>query len=54
MCLNETYNRVCVGKNLSDAFPTKSGLKQGEVLSPLFSNFVSGCAIRGIQVKQDG
>jgi len=27
MCLNETYNRVQVGKYLSDMFPVKSGLK---------------------------
>jgi hypothetical protein len=28
MCLNETYSRVRVGKNLSDMFPIKNGLKQ--------------------------
>jgi hypothetical protein len=27
MCLNETYNRVRVGKHLSDRFPIKNGLK---------------------------
>jgi len=53
-CLIETYNRVRVGKNLSDTFPTKSGLKPEDSLSPLFFNFASGCAIRGIQVNQDG
>ena len=30
MCLNETYSRVRVGKNLSDMFPIKNGLKQGD------------------------
>jgi hypothetical protein len=35
MCLNETYSKICVGKHLSDAFPVKNGLKQGDALSPL-------------------
>jgi hypothetical protein len=39
MYLNETYSRVRVGKHLSDMFPIKNGLKQGDVLSPLFFNF---------------
>ena len=28
MYLNETYNRVLVGKNLSDMFPIRIGLKK--------------------------
>ena len=28
MCLTETYRRVRVGKNLSDMFPIKNGLKK--------------------------
>ena len=32
MCLTETYSRVRVGKNLSDMFPVRNGLKQGDVL----------------------
>jgi hypothetical protein len=40
MCLNETYSNVCIGKNLSDAFPIQNGLKQGYALLPLlFSLF---------------
>ena len=35
VCLTETYNRVQVGKNLSDMFLTRNGLKQGDALSPL-------------------
>jgi hypothetical protein len=35
MCLNETYSRVRIGKHLSDRFPIKNGLKQGDALSPL-------------------
>jgi hypothetical protein len=33
MCLNETYNKVRVGKQLSDSFPIQNGLKQGDALS---------------------
>jgi len=33
-CLNETYSRVRVGKHLSEKFPIKNGLKQGDVLPP--------------------
>ena len=32
MCLVETYSRVRVGKNLSDMFPIRNGLNQGNVL----------------------
>ena len=39
MCLTETYSRVRVGKNLSDMFPIRNGLKQGAALSPLLFNF---------------
>jgi len=39
MCLTETYSKVRVGKNLSDMFPIKNGLKQGDTLSPLLFNF---------------
>jgi len=38
MRLNETYSRNRVGKNLSDMFPIKNGLKQGDALSPLLFN----------------
>jgi hypothetical protein len=35
MCLNETYNKVHIGKLLSDKFPIQNGLKQGDALLPL-------------------
>ena len=38
MCLTETYSRVQVGENLSDMFPIRNGLKQGDALSPLLFN----------------
>ena len=36
MCLNEMYIKVRVGKNLSDMFPIRNGLKKGDAVSPLF------------------
>ena len=47
ICLTETYSRVRVGKNLSDMFPVRNGLKQGDALSPLLFNFALEYAIRG-------
>ena len=51
--LNETYSRVRVGKHLSDMFPIRNGLKQGDVLWPLLSNFVIDYVIRRIHFNQD-
>jgi sorting nexin-29 len=39
MCSTETYSRVQVGKNLSDMFPIRNGLKQGDALRHCFSTF---------------
>jgi hypothetical protein len=54
MCLSETYSRVRVGKRLSDTFPIKNGLKQGNALSPLLFNFALAYAIRRVQINQGG
>ena len=39
LCLNNICSRVLIGKHLSDMFPIKNVLKQGDVLSPLLFNF---------------
>ena len=54
MCLNETYNRIRVGKNLSVMFPIRNVLKQGDAISPLLFNFSLGYAIRRVQLNQGG
>ena len=54
MCLNETCNRVQMGKYLSDMFLVKNVLKKGDALSPLLCNFALKYAIGRIQVNQDG
>ena len=54
MILTETYSRVRVGKNVSDRFPIRNGLKQRDALSPLFFNVALEHTIRRVQVNQDG
>ena len=54
MCLTETNSRVRVGKNLSDMFPTRNVLRQGDDLSPLLFHFSLECAIGRVQLNQDG
>ena len=54
MCLNETYSRVRVGKSLSNMFPNRNGLKQGDALLPFLFNFVLEYATMRVQVNQEG
>jgi len=54
MCPNETYSTIRLGKYLSDMFPIRKGLKQGNALSLLLFNVVLVYVIRRVQVNQDG
>ena len=50
MCLNETYSRVQLDKNLSDMFHMRNGLKQGKAFSSLLFSFALEYAIRRVEV----
>jgi len=51
MFLNETYSRDRVGENLSNMFPIRNGLKQGDGVSPFLFNFSLGYVIGMVQVN---
>jgi hypothetical protein len=48
VCLTEKCSRVQAGKNLSDIFSVRSGLKEGDALLPLFFNFALEYTIRRV------
>ena len=54
MFLNKTYGSVWVGKHLSDMFPTRRSLKQGDALLLLLFKFAFEIAIGRVQVNQNG
>jgi hypothetical protein len=43
-----------LGKHLSNTFPIKNCLKQGDALSPLLLKFSLECTIRRVQANQEG
>jgi hypothetical protein len=49
MCLNDTYNKVLIGKHLSESFNFQNGLKQCDTLSPPLLNFALEYANRKVQ-----
>jgi len=54
MYLTETHSRVQVDKNLSDMFPIRNGLKEGDALLPLLFKLYLEYTIRRVQVIQVG
>jgi hypothetical protein len=54
ICLNETYSKVRIGKQSSDTFTVQNGLKQGDALTSLLSNFALEYSIRMVHENQMG
>jgi hypothetical protein len=52
MCLNETYSKVCISKQLSVAFCIQNAPRHGDTLLPLLLSFSLECSIGKIQENQ--
>jgi len=49
MSLTETYSRVRVGKNVSNRFPIRNGLKQRDALTPMILTVLKRTPLRGFR-----
>jgi hypothetical protein len=45
-CLNKMYNKVSIGKYLSDNFPVQNSLKQGDAFRHCFSSLLYNMTLR--------
>jgi hypothetical protein len=54
MCLNETYNKVSIGKYSLPDFPIQNDVVKGDVLNPLLFNFAAEYTIRKVKENQVG
>ena len=52
--MSETCSRVQIGKNLSEMFPVRNGLKQRDAVLPFFFNLALEYAKRKFQVNHYG
>ncbi|XP_066909695.1 uncharacterized protein [Halyomorpha halys] len=54
MCMNETYDKVRIGKHLSEKSQVRAGLKQGDSLSPILFNLALEYVIKSVINTEEG
>jgi hypothetical protein len=52
--VNDTCGRVQIFRHMSDMFPFKTALKQGDALSQLLFKFALECTMRRVQANWEG